>query len=53
MKNQIKDAISMMGYHLDKQKLLKIVENNINLYEQLNSQMLKEIAMNETTILDS
>lgn len=46
MNNSIKETISLMGYHLDKQILLKVVEKNINLYEQLNSQMLKEVALN-------
>lgn len=46
MNNSIKELIAYMGYHLDKQKLLKTVEKNIKLYEQLNSQMLKEVAFN-------
>jgi len=42
-----------MGYHLDKQILLKIVERNVTLYEQLNCQMLKEVALNEAATLES
>lgn len=44
MNRTIKDVIAEMGYHLDKHKLLRAVERNKSMFEQLNFQMFKEIA---------
>lgn len=41
MQNHIKNAIFSMEYHFEKQRLLKILEKNREIYAQLNDKLLE------------